>query len=254
MAPSFPYTCGGVVRFSALLLLVGACSSDSRAALGDGVDGGADGVDGAVEVGSDGAVDRPDAGSQSSDCVVPGPAIVTDIDATLTTSDLEWLMQMGWGAYEPTERSGAAALVNGYAERGYYILYLTARPANYTLIGTSETAPEATLRWLEDHGYPVDPEHTRLELAPDIIIDATATTDYKTGVLTAMEDEGFSFDYAYGNAATDITAYENAGIAKDHTFIIGSEGGNGGTVAIAGDGWDDHDADFLPTVPAVCAP
>ena len=254
MAPSFPYTCGRVVRFSALLLLLGACSNDTRAALGDDVDGGALGADGAVEVEIDAAVARPDAEPQTPDCAVPGPAIVTDIDATLTTSDLEWLMQMGWGSYDPTERSGGAALINGYAERGYYILYLTARPANYTLIGTSETPTEATLRWLDEHGYPVDPEHTRLELAPDIIIDATATTDYKTGVLTSMEDEGFTFDYAYGNAATDITAYENAGIAKEHTFIIGTEGGNGGTVAIAGDSWDEHDADFLPTVPTVCAP
>jgi len=237
-------------------VLAPACASESAAPIG---------VDGSAES-PDGGMGRPDAGDLRTDasapdavpqlapCTVPGPAIVTDIDATLTTSDTEWLLQMAWGSYEPAERAGGADLVNAYAARGYYILYLTARPGNYNLAFTGEAAPDATMRWLEEHGYPVDPERTRLELAPDLIIDATATTDYKTGVLADMEAEGFTFDYAYGNAATDIAAYDNAGIEKDHTFIIGTEGGNEGTVAIAGDGWSEHTGDYLPEVSQVCEP
>ena len=39
---------------------------------------------------------------------------------------------------------------------------------------------------------------------------------------------------------------------KAVTFIIGPEAGMEGTVPIEGDGWVEHTADQLPTVPAVC--
>ncbi len=238
------------------LCLAPACSSES--AVYQGVDAGLGSVDGGAGTSdaSGGLVDagRVDAATGLAPCTVPGPAIVTDIDATLTTSDAEWLTQMAWGSHEPAERPGGADLIRGYAERGYYILYLTARPENYLLAFTMEPTPDATLRWLEEHGYPVDPARTQLVLAPQIIIDATATTDYKTGALQDLEAEGFTFAYAYGNAATDIAAYENAGIAKDHTFIIGAEGGTEDTVAISGDGWSEHVADYLPSVGPVCEP
>ena len=67
-----------------------------------------------------------------------------------------------------------------------------------------------------------------------------------------LQAEGWRFDYAYGNADSDIGAYEDAGIAKDATFIIGEEAGNEGTVAIEGEDWLAHTDAHLPTVPAVC--
>jgi phosphatidate phosphatase PAH1 len=55
---------------------------------------------------------------------------------------------------------------------------------------------------------------------------------------------------AYGNATTDITAYENAGIPKDVTFIIGEYAGTSGTVAIPNDDYTDHIATFVEAQPA----
>ena len=261
----------------ALLLLAPACSQS--AARADGVDGGAALADASAAsadanftladgsapgdahatladagAGLADASPLPDAEPELPLCTVPGPAIVTDIDATLTTGDGEWLLQMLVGTHEPAERPGAAALVTAFAERGYYVLYLTARPGDFYLPFTFEPSPDATARWLEEHGYPVDPERTRLSLAPTTILDSATTIDYKSGVLANLQAEGFDIVYAYGNAATDIAAYEAVGIAKEHTFIIGPEAGTEATVAIAGDGWVDHVAEFLPTVDAVCLP
>ena len=54
---------------------------------------------------------------------------------------------------------------------------------------------------------------------------------------------------AYGNADTDITAYANVSIPLDHTFIIGTEGGNGGTVAIPNLDYTQHIATFIAAQP-----
>ena len=40
---------------------------------------------------------------------------------------------------------------------------------------------------------------------------------------------------AYGNADTDITAYEANDVPKDHTFIIGLLAGKGGTQPLTSD-------------------
>lgn len=179
------------------------------------------------------------------------PAIVTDIDETLTTSDGEFLMQLGDGNYDPLEREGGAAMITAYADLGYRILYLTARAESLSAVNTGESARELTERWLVEHGYPTDPETTMVVLSPNLVV-GPATATYKTEALEMQQAEGWRFDYAYGNADTDIDAYANAGIALEYTFIIGPEAGNGGTVAIEGEDWLDHSAEFLPMVPAAC--
>lgn len=223
-----------------------ACES-SDAALTD-VDGGiTDRVDA-------GAADHPDAEPGSAelpDCEVPGLAIVTDIDETLTTSDSEFVTQLLTGAHEPAERPGGAALISAYAERGYFVLYLTSRPEGAPVGLSGESTTEATLRWLTEHGYPVDPTRTRLTLAPGLVF-GDSSAEYKGGALVEMQEGGFEFAYAYGNATSDIDAYEQAGISKDVTFIIGTEAGTDGTVAIPGEGWVDHLAAYVEALPAAC--
>jgi hypothetical protein len=181
------------------------------------------------------------------------PAIVTDIDETLTLSDEEFSMQIQDGTYDPVEREGGAELIGAYADLGYRILYLTARAETITLEGTGETAREATERWLEEHGYPIDPATTALVLSPSLTI-GDATQMYKAGALMEYQAMSWRFDYAYGNATTDIGAYEDAGIDKAATFIIGEQAGVEGTVAIEGEGWVEHSDAHLPTVPAACEP
>jgi phosphatidate phosphatase PAH1 len=116
------------------------------------------------------------------------PAIVTDIDATLTTSDNEFLTQMiSPGGYDPAEREGAHQLITGYAERGYFILYLTSRPDGAPMASGGSTR-DATAAWLTAHGFPMDPDRTRIELAQGLVYGDSAA-GYKGDALVAMEDE-----------------------------------------------------------------
>jgi len=198
-----------------------------------------------------GTADSGPNGQNAPFCVEPGAAIVTDVDATLTTSDNEFLTQLIDATHDPAERAGGAAMINDYADRGYFILYLTARPEAAPVGLSGETAAAATLTWLTEHGYPVDPERTRIILAPGLVFGNSAA-DFKSGALSDMETEGFSFAFAYGNATSDIDAYEAAGIAKDATFIIGPEAGTNGTVAVAGEDWLAHTASVVDPLPPVC--
>lgn len=190
-------------------------------------------------------------GTTAGACELEQPAIVTDIDETLTISDGEFLMQIGDGTYDPIEREGGSELITAYADLGYRIMYLTARSEDIVLEGTGETAREATERWLLEHGYPTDPATTVVVLSEMFVFDDTAQ-EYKAEALMAQQAAGWRFDYAYGNATSDIGAYADAGIALDVTFIIGEHAGEGGTVAVEGEGWVEHAEAHLPTVPAVC--
>jgi phosphatidate phosphatase PAH1 len=191
-------------------------------------------------------------GNSLPSCAGSKLAIVSDIDETLTTADEEFFpMQTSDGNYDPREREGASELMQGYADRGYFIVYLTARPENLTLAVTNETARQATDRWLREHEFPM--ERSDLVLADTFVIGDTARA-YKAAALQTREGEGFRFDYAYGNADSDVRAYADAAIPKDVTFIIGELAGFEGTVAVAGEGWTAHAAEQLPKVHAVCKP
>lgn len=184
-------------------------------------------------------------------CELEQPAIVTDIDETLTISDGEFIMQIGDGTYDPIEREGAAELITAYAELGYRVLYLSARSEEIMLEVTGETAREATDRWLLEHGFPTDPETTLVVLSPMFVV-GDAAQEYKAAALMEQQALGWRFDYAYGNATSDIGGYADAGIDPGVTFIIGEHAGEGGTVPVAGEGWVEHADAHLPTVPAVC--
>lgn len=199
------------------------------------------------------AVDSSGADSSSGGGICAGeqPSIVTDIDETLTLSDGEFFMQIGDGNYDPVEREGAAELINAYADLGYHVVYLTARSETIMIKVTNETGREATERWLDEHGFPRDPETTSVILAPMFVVGDDAEA-YKAQALADEQAAGRRFDYAYGNALSDIGAYATAGIALENTFIIGDEAGAKGTTGVDGDGWVDHHARHVPSVPAVC--
>lgn len=191
----------------------------------------------------------PPAGVDCAD-LSPAPAIVTDIDETLTLSDEEFLQQVLEPDYVPEAREGSVALVKGYYERGYRILYLTARAETLELMDGTP-AREATEQWLQDLGFPLNPDRTRVVLAPDSVSGAE-TAAYKQGALEGLEAEGWDFAYAYGNATTDIDAYLGAGIPAADVFIIGEYAGQMGTVAIAGEAWTDHIATQLDPTGRIC--
>jgi hypothetical protein len=138
------------------------------------------------------------------------PAVVFDIDGTLTLDDAELLNDLtgdGAAAYP-----NAAAVAQAWADKGYLIVYVTGRP--YPLRAM-------TRRWLDARGFPYGPLFT-----PGHLRSAIPTADgvgaYKRETFTALLARGLRVVRAYGNASTDVCAYAQAGIAPGATFILGA--------------------------------
>lgn len=170
--------------------------------------------------------------------------IVFDIDATLTTSDSELVGQVISEILDqgtmPEARAGAEEVVSlRHDVHGYEIIYLTGRP--YLL-------SSLTRRWLDDLGFA--PGTVRLTDS----VTASWPSDsqvgqYKAEFLTGpVLGQGFVLDMAYGNATTDIYAYEQAAIAKGRTYILGEHGGASGTVAL-GEDYVQHNIDIAGDPP-----
>lgn len=162
--------------------------------------------------------------------------VVTDIDGTMTLTDEELTQQINDGSYDPQENNSASDMMSLWADKGYTIVYLTARPHLFR----SETRS-----WLRDHGFPVGPV-----ISANTLVFGDSARQYKrTWVNRLTGDFGWSVVAAYGNATSDIEAYEDAGIAKDITFIIGENAGVADTVAIENNDYTNHIADFVTPYP-----
>jgi hypothetical protein len=162
--------------------------------------------------------------------------VITDIDGTLTLSDDELLMQIDDGDYVPAEKIAAAQLMNTWADKGYDVVYMTARPHAFR----SETRA-----WLDDLGYPLGPV-----ISANSLVFGDTAREYKSAwVNRVVNDLGWVVVAAYGNATSDIDAYADAGIPQDITFIIGENAGVSGTVAVDNDDYSAHIADFVETQP-----
>ena len=161
---------------------------------------------------------------------------VFDIDGTLTTSDWELVKDLASDVFNPIRhgaspqaRAAAADTTRARDEQGYVVVYLTGRP--YSLTGR-------TRDWLHDQAT-----------APGALVTAQRSADalpfesgvgaYKADYLAELELLGFTIELAYGNAATDVFAYDEAGIDVASTFILGRHGGENGTVAL-GESFEAH--------------
>lgn len=159
--------------------------------------------------------------------------IVTDIDGTLTTDDGQLITQITDANYVPAMMKAADLLMQKWASKHYPIVYLTARP---------HVMRAETRAWLRQLGFPPGP-----------VVTTSGTTsgadEYKTIWLERMINTfGWTPVAVYGNAQTDITAYANAGIPGDRTFIVGGLGGNG-TVDIPNMDFTAHIASFVEQQP-----
>lgn len=163
--------------------------------------------------------------------------VLTDIDGTMTLSDEELFKQIKEGSYDPLENASASALMNKWHDKGYEIVYLTARPHNFRA---------ETRAWLVAHGFPVG----GVISANTLVFDQSAR-DYKSAwAKRLLEDYGWKVVAAYGNAESDIQAYEDAAIPKNITFIVGPFAGASGTQTIADNDYGDHIAEFVEPYPA----
>lgn len=153
------------------------------------------------------------------------PTVLFDIDGTLTIDDEQMILgllgQLTDRTYVPLMYADADYVAEQLALQGFEIVYLTARP--YWL-------GDASREWLVAKGFPLGTVFTSEGTADTLQSDAAR--DYKRAKLGELQAAGIAFEYAFGNAESDIAAYALAGIPTARTYIIGPHAGQGGTIAL----------------------
>jgi len=172
---------------------------------------------------------RGDHSVAAFDLYVIGPgtqAVVLDIDGTLTTDDFQVVRQIlekiRTRSYVPRMLVKAPELVTAWADAGYLPVYLTGRP---------EVLFEPTREWLQAKAFPPGPVHL-VDHTREVLPTNDGVGRYKAEFLQKLTSSGVKIFACYGNASTDIYAYELAGVDKKHTYIIGKNRGKEGTVAV----------------------
>ncbi|KZN45533.1 phosphatidylinositol transfer protein [Pseudoalteromonas luteoviolacea] len=167
------------------------------------------------------------------------PAVLFDIDGTLTESDAE---QIGdyTGIDRADQKEGAYSLVRRYLDLGYQPVYLTARVYWYA---------KGTREWLDWMGLPKGFLRTSLSNETSLF----RTAEYKIGEITYLQAQGLDIVRAYGNAKTDAAAFMRAGLGAQNSFTIGSDAGHYGTTPINNNHYYQHIQEQVDTFPeAAC--
>jgi phosphatidate phosphatase PAH1 len=126
-----------------------------------------------------------------------GTVVVFDIDGTLTQSELS-----------STPHAGASAAVHAYVDKGYDVVYVTAR---WDALQRSSTES-----WLDDNGFPDLP----LYMEPSLLVTDSAKVDYKTDALEEVESTTGPVTFAYGDSSSDFDAYENVDTPVRGVFAL----------------------------------
>jgi len=165
--------------------------------------------------------------------------IISDVDGTITKSDIKGhvLPKLGISAHH----TGVVELFHKLHQRGYKIIYLTARPCamddgtkNY-LFNTLQEANPPTL--------PTGLYH--LPPGPLLLSPTNFITGFITEVVTGRPDEmktslitklweifkeqkeskiSETIVAAYGNKETDVKAYTNCGLPRERIYIVNTYG------------------------------
>jgi phosphatidate phosphatase PAH1 len=153
--------------------------------------------------------------------------VVFDIDGTLTTTDFQLVSELFSdifnGSYVADFYPDGRETTLAWRDSGAFVVFVTARPdwlrpmtSNSLIAGGF---PRAALHFTDTNGQSVP--------------TSGGTGQYKIDFLALLKSQAqVNFVAAYGNASTDIEAYEANAIAKDVTYIIGANGGDAGTTAI----------------------
>jgi len=177
------------------------------------------------------------------------PALATDIDETLTTSDEEFLAQLIDPTYTPAMRPDAQILFQEYDQRGYSLAYITARGQDITL-PDGRTSAEVTQDWLDEMGFPPGP----LYLSEGVGAVGDDAVAYKAEAMAGLQAEGWRFVYAYGNAESDILAFQEAGVADEDIFLVGELAGQMGVIGVPDeDAYREHFIAHMAEVPGQSA-
>ncbi len=146
-------------------------------------------------------------------------AVVFDIDGTLTPRPIKI-----WKA-----RRDAAKTVHIFADKGYKIIYLSARIKLF----------QANIpNWLKKEGFPDGSIHV-----PETAEDDMDPIHFKTRILQDFLAHGWKVEFAYGDSSTDFDAYSAVGIPKERVFALRREGETlcqPGAWKICLNGWTEH--------------
>ncbi|CAD5215318.1 unnamed protein product [Bursaphelenchus okinawaensis] len=124
------------------------------------------------------------------------PCVVFSIDGSLTAS-------VSVTGRDPRVRPGAVDVVRFWQQKGYIVIYVTARPdMQQRVVGS----------WLAQHNFP----HGLLFFTPSISTDPLR---YKTQHLRHLVDMGVKVQAAYGSGK-DIGVYSAAGIDGEQIFKV----------------------------------
>ena len=123
-------------------------------------------------------------------------AVVFDIDGTLTPRPVAIHMV----------REAAPDAVGLYADNGYKIIYLSARP---------QLLQAGIPGWLKENHFPEGSIHV-----PQTAEDSNDHAAFKKKILTGYKDNGWRFLAAYGDSSTDFEAYSEVGIKQDRIFAL----------------------------------
>lgn len=130
--------------------------------------------------------------------------VVTDVDGTLTASENAYPLALAIGGDVAAQPDAPAALMS-LAARGYTIVYVTARGDRFT---------QDTRDWFAVKGFPRGP--MRLP-APIITLPGADTVAFKSEAIASLA--AFELAAGFGNRASDVTAYTEAGLPADRIFI-----------------------------------
>jgi hypothetical protein len=167
--------------------------------------------------------------------VAEGQAItVFDIDGTLTPADRENLKDYARRLLRRAKAEGPrlrpnALLAANRAAKDSLPVFLTGRPP---FLG------RPTRDWLAVHGFPAGMVFLMPE-SRDAWPTESRVGQAKLERLRELQGKGLRIVRVFGNATTDISAYEGAGVPKAQTFILGEHGGERGTVAL-GEGFPEE--------------
>ena len=161
----------------------------------------------------------------------PGtPIIASDVDGTLTASENEYPKYLVVGG-DVAVQTGAAEALTSVVPRGVSVIYLSARGDRFT---------DDTRDWLAANHFPRGPVRLPTSI---VTLPGADTIEFKSRALAELAP--FDLIAGFGNRATDVTAYMNAGLAHERIFIKLPEF----TDELAGDltaghafGFDQYDA------------
>jgi phosphatidate phosphatase PAH1 len=150
--------------------------------------------------------------------VVPkdAPVVVSDVDGTLTSSELAEF-PAGLVGVLPDAQPDAAAVLTALVKKGYRPIYLTAR---------AEALTARTKEFLAQRGFPAGIVHTTTS---GLGAFGDAAAQFKSGELARIEQKGLAIQWAFGNKASDTDAYDAADVEpRDHRIFLKVDDTHGG--------------------------